>query len=353
MRTALALFFLLSAAKRIACQAPVTMPQTQLRTITSAANGQEYVLYVHLPAGYSEVKTYPVIYLLDAQWDFPLVTGIVESLTDDGFVPGVIIVGITWGGKDPDYGYLRFRDLTPANGARFPQSGKGPEFLRFIKTEVVPFVESNYRAAKTDRTLVGNSLGGLFALYALFAEPGLFTRYVVSSPTLGFAGGIAPYEQKYASGAPDLPVRLFLTVGEVEVPHIAQIREFTAALGARHYRSLELDTLIVTNAGHNSNKPEGFLRGLEAVFTPIPIAIDGAMLDRYVGTYQFAGYTEDVVKDNGRLYLVIPEGTRFLLNPTSDSDFYTRGVYSIVHFKPAGMEVEQWGGGRVFANKVR
>jgi len=366
--TALALLFLLPSPKPIASQArdsgAVRIPETQLRRVTSSANGQEYLLYVHVPSGYSTAtSTYPVLYLLDAQWDFPLVVGLVESLTDDGFVPPMIIVGITWGGggggggKDPDYGYLRFRDLTPTYGARFPQSGKGPDFLRFIKTEVIPLVESDYRAANTDRTLMANSLGGLFALYALFAEPGLFDRYVVSSPTLGFAGGIAPYEQRYASTASDLPVRLFITVGDVEVPHIAQIRDFTAALSARHYRALELDTLIVRSAGHSSNKPEGFVRGLQAVFAPRPLAIAETILDRYVGKYQFPGYTEQVVKDKAQLYLIIPEGTRFLLNPTSEKDFYTRGMYSVVHFKSgeagqaAGMDVEQ-PGGRVYAAKV-
>jgi predicted alpha/beta superfamily hydrolase len=354
MRTAVALVLLSCAVEQLAGQA-VSVPQTQQRSVTNAVNGQEYVLDVHLPDGYtSDTTTYPVLYLLDAQWDFPLVTGLVESLTDDGFLPAVIIVGITWGGKDPDYGYLRFRDLTPANGGgpRFPQSGKGPEFLRFVKTQIIPFVESNYRAAKTGRTLMGNSLGGTFALYTMFTEPGLFDRYVVSSPNLGFGGGIAPYEQKYAASASDLPVRLFISVGDVETPHIAQIRAFTAALTSRHYRALELDTLIVTNAGHDSNKPEGFVRGLQAAFAPKPLAIDTTILDRYVGKYQFAGYTEDVVRDKDQIYLVTPEGSRFLLNPTSDKDFYTRGVYSIVHFKAAGMDVEQQGGGRVYANKI-
>src|SRR5690349_20126718 len=107
MRTALALCFLLPSATYVACQAPlpqVEIPATQLRRVTSAVNGQEYLLYVHLPPGYADATTtYPVLYLLDAQWDFPLVIGLVESLTDDGFVPPMIIVGITWGGKDPDY----------------------------------------------------------------------------------------------------------------------------------------------------------------------------------------------------------------------------------------------------------
>ncbi len=105
--------------------------------------------------------------------------------------------------------------------------------------------------------------------------------------------------------------------------------------------------MIVKSAGHSSNKPEGFVRGLQAVFAPKPLVIDQAILDRYVGKYQFPGYTEEVVRDKGQLLLVTPEGTRFLLNPTSDKDFYSRGMYMVVHFKSndagkiVGMEVEQ------------
>ena len=331
----------------------VEIPETQQRRLTNSINGQEYVLYVHLPTGYATATTtYPVLYLLDAQWDFPLVVGLVESLTDDGFVPPVIIVGVTWGGNDPDYGYLRFRDLTPTASPRFPQSGKAADFLRFLKNDVIPRVESDYRATKTDRTLMGNSLGGLFGVYSMFAEPGLFNRYVLSSPNLGFAGGVAPFEQRYASTAKDLPVRLFIDVGDVEGPHIAQLNDFAASLRARHYRGLEFETLIVKSAGHDSNKPEGFVRGLQMVLAPKPLAIADTILDRYVGRYQFSGYTEQVVRDKGQLYLIIPEGTRFVLNPTSEKDFYTRGVYSVVHFNATGMEVEQQGGGRISAAKI-
>jgi predicted alpha/beta superfamily hydrolase len=336
----------------------VEIPETQLRRVTSSVDRQEYDVYVHLPADYSNAtKTYPVLYLLDAQWDFPLVVGLVESLTDDGFVPPMMVVGITWGGKAPDYGYLRFRDLTPTNSPRFPQSGNGLNFLHFIRNDLIPRIESDYRAAKTDRTLMGNSLGGLFGLYALFAEPGLFNRYVLSSPNLGFAGGIFPYESRYASTASALPVRLFIAVGDVEGPHIGQVQDFATLLRSRHYRELELETLIVKSAGHSSNKPEGFVRGLQAVFAPKPLAINEAILDRYVGKYQFRGYTEDIVRDKGELFVVIPEGTRFLLNPTSEKDFYTRGVYMVVHFKSndagniVGMDVEQ-PDGRVYVEKI-
>ncbi|HZE86255.1 MAG TPA: hypothetical protein VE035_18175 [Puia sp.] len=40
--------------------------------------GQEYQLYIHLPGNYlkDSVKTFPVMYLLDGQYDFPFLTGV-------------------------------------------------------------------------------------------------------------------------------------------------------------------------------------------------------------------------------------------------------------------------------------
>ena len=94
----------------------VSIPSTQKLSLKSKIIDQEYDLLVHLPGNYNtqKDKTYPVLYLLDAQWDFPLVTGLYGSQYYDGFIPdGLIIVGITWGGKDPNPSLLRFRDFTP------------------------------------------------------------------------------------------------------------------------------------------------------------------------------------------------------------------------------------------------
>lgn len=344
----------------------VAIPRTELQRLTSSIDGQEYVLYVSLPAAYSDAsKTFPVLYLLDAQWDFPMVVGLVESLSDDGFVPPLIIVGITWGGAKPDYGYLRFKDLTPVNSARIPQSGNGPSFLRFIKNELVPFVDSRYRTTKTERALMGNSLGGLFALYALFTEPGLFNRYVVSSPTLGFGNGMKTYEAAYAAQHSQLPVRLDIDVGELEGPHVSQVQDFAAVLRARKYQGLELETLVIKGTGHSSNKPEGFVRGLQAAFAPRPVTVDPRILDQYVGVYQFPGagmhpgYTIGIQKEKDGLFVVLPEGTKFLLNPQTETDFYTRGVYMVVHFKRnnegrvVGLASEQQSGGEEDAVKTK
>ncbi|MGZ4019590.1 MAG: alpha/beta hydrolase, partial [Flavisolibacter sp.] len=162
----------------------VTIPGTATKEIVSSmVKGQQYVLHIMLPGGYAtSTKIYPVVYLMDSQWDFPLVTALYGEQYYDGFIPQMIIVGVTWGGKNPNPDSLRARDYTPTNVKGTPQSGGADKFLAFMQKELFPFIEANYRADKNDRTLVGCSLGGLFTMYTLFTHADMFTRYVATSP---------------------------------------------------------------------------------------------------------------------------------------------------------------------------
>src|SRR5437667_11787494 len=134
---------------------PVTIPGSEVRKLTSSiVTGQEYELQIFLPAGYaSKTKKYPVVYLMDSQWDFPLVKCIYGEHYYDGFIPELIVVGVTWGGINPNPDSLRARDYTPTKETRTPQSGGADKFLSFMKEELFPFIETNYRAEADNRIL--------------------------------------------------------------------------------------------------------------------------------------------------------------------------------------------------------
>src|ERR1041384_5543224 len=108
----------------------VEIAGSRVQKITSSIVNQEYVLQVYLPSGYEKsTKKYPVVYLMDSQWDFPLVTAVYGQQYFDGFIPELIIVGITWGGVNPNPDSLRARDYTPTNDKRSIQSGGAGKFL--------------------------------------------------------------------------------------------------------------------------------------------------------------------------------------------------------------------------------
>jgi predicted alpha/beta superfamily hydrolase len=313
----------------------VEIPGTQLLHITSSIMGQEYALYVNLPRYYDDTtRVFPVLYLLDAQWDFPLVNAVFGEQYYDGFVPEFITVGITWAGKNPNYDSLRAGDLTPTNIQQVPQSGKGAKFLSFIKEELVPFIDSEYRTKKDDRTLMGSSLGGLFTLYAMFNETELFNRYVLTSPALGWdTEVINTYEKAYAAQKSELPVKLFMAVGGYE-GGVSSFQKFVDHLKARNYKGLDLQSRVLEGIGHSGSKAEGFARGLQAVFSRPSVEVSPDILKQYVGTYQLGpGPSIKISMENGQLILHAPDNSTLVLQAESEKDFYVKGVYLFIHFK--------------------
>jgi predicted alpha/beta superfamily hydrolase len=248
--------------------ARVTLPSTEVRQLHSTATGRDYDIYVRLPDAYAQEqdKSYPVLYSLDGQWDFKMLDSIYGGLHYDGFVPELIIVGITYSGEDADYGTLRATDYTPVSDPRFGGFGEAPKFLAFIKDQLIPFIEANYRADASQKMLMGSSFGGTFALYALFSDPALFNGYLAASPVVPYGNNFAfEQEAEYARSHGALPVRLFICVGEVEELRWS-VERFMQVLRERNYTGLELETRTIAGEGHSSNKPEAYNRGIRFLF---------------------------------------------------------------------------------------
>ena len=266
-----------------------TISATEVRTLRSSVVNQDYLISVALPFHYDErpEKTYPVIYVLDANLFFGMVTDMVRAMNVRvpfcNELPDAIIVGIGYPADDSlaaihtQVMHFRMRDLTPEReeGAEqfiqehFPvpspaASGGAGNFLQFIDQELVPLIEAKYRVDAADRTLMGHSWGGLFALYGLFHLPSLFQRYVVVSPDLNF-----DYEQKYADQHDSLPVRMYLATGESELDEkgLSHFNAFISTLESRQYTGFTLTHQIIPNCTHCAVVAPAFQAGLVAVFS--------------------------------------------------------------------------------------
>ncbi len=149
------------------------------------------VLNIYLPEGYKQgdTTTYPVTYLLDgsADEDFIHIVGLYQfnSFSWINRVPKSIVVGIAT--------VDRRRDFTFPTGvekarAAYPTAGHSDKFIAFIKNELQPFVEKQYRG-RGRRTIIGQSLGGLVATQILLQQPSLFHQYIIVSPSLWWNNG--------------------------------------------------------------------------------------------------------------------------------------------------------------------
>lgn len=246
----------------------VSLGGSELRSLHSSNTGRDYDLYVKVPGSYEKEsgKKYPVLYVLDGQWDFKLMDSIVGGLVYDKFMPEAIIVGITYSGEHADYNALRAMDYTPVAMPDPKGSGGAPKFYAFVKDEMIPYVESKYRINAKRRVLTGSSYAGIFTLYALFSDPSLFYAYVSLSPAVSFGNRFAfKQETEFAKAHRELPVRLYLAVGGQE-ELTGPVKEYMKLLSGHAYKGLKLETRVIEGERHASNKPEGYNRGLRWVF---------------------------------------------------------------------------------------
>lgn len=148
-------------------------------------------LNIYLPEGYSKnnVEKYPVIYLLDGSIneDFLHIAGLVQYNNFPWIdrIPKSIVVGIANIDRRKDF-------TSPSNfneiKTRYPSSGGSENFITFLEKELQPYIEENYNVKK-DKTIIGQSLGGLLATEILFKKPELFDKYIIISPSLWWNDG--------------------------------------------------------------------------------------------------------------------------------------------------------------------
>ncbi len=247
---------------------PVTIANSEQFSLFSVNTQQEYKIYIHLPTSYStHDTTYPVMYGLDADIGFGSAAEMSTLLPVRNEMPELILVGIAYGAYPGQEGNNRTRDFTPTNVPEYPYSGGAEKFLRFIRDELIPVIDTKYRTNPTDRTLSGASLGGLFSLYVLFEHPGIFNRYKISSPSLWWDDGTTfDLEKKYAENHTDLPARVFLSVGDVEGTADSW-KKMVQVLEERNYSNLKLTSMIFEDAPHLTACFLAGIRGVKALFS--------------------------------------------------------------------------------------
>jgi predicted alpha/beta superfamily hydrolase len=180
-------------------------------------------------------------------------------------MPPVIIINI---GQSPakDAMTLRARDFTPTAIAEIPGSGGGPAFLDFLEHELIPFIDHTYRTNPSDRGLLGHSLGGEFALYALEQRPGLFQRIVAVSPAMPQDSVIFTDARRALSSLP-ASIRLDLSVGsDDELGFAKSTTAFARLLDELKPKGLDYRFTLYPGENHNSVRLVAFPASLYWVY---------------------------------------------------------------------------------------
>ena len=234
------------------------MAPIEFDTITSSITGRDYALTIVLPISYMFTDaSYPVVFVTDGDfYAIPLAMA-AGQLAFGQELSEVIVVGVDYGIPDP-MAWLELRELD-----------MGPEgraaFLRFFAEELIPQIESTYRAEATNRTLAGHSTGGDFALYGLLNGTDTFSQFIASSP--GRVAGLESALEDLVLDPGDAPARLFLSVGDMDdAAVVAAVEAFDSALLGVNAAGVSHQTMILDGETHLSARPRAFNSGLRWVF---------------------------------------------------------------------------------------
>ncbi|MBU7017357.1 MAG: alpha/beta hydrolase [Theionarchaea archaeon] len=232
----------------------------------SYSMGDYYKIYVSLPRTYSEESShsYPVIYVLDADWYFDGshvrlsddgVKGIVTRLAEKGEIPESILIGIGYPGE-----IKRGRDFLTSY----------THFYKFLTDELVPFIDKTYHT-NGGRTLIGHSDGGFFTMYALFRYPdSLFTNFIAISGDFTKLDRFLFTEEislsKRAAGV--FPVTVYMAVGDLEEARfVTSNREMAENLNMREYAEFCFTFKVYYGLHHSSVVGPAIEDGLLWIFS--------------------------------------------------------------------------------------
>ncbi|MFT4256417.1 MAG: alpha/beta hydrolase-fold protein [Pseudoxanthomonas sp.] len=252
------------------------------------AAGRDYPIWVALPNDYDKdaERRYPVLYVTDALYSFPLVRSIRNMVGQRGVnIEDFILVGLS-----PQSGLTskqsRSRDYTPTQPAARGDSddysaeeyGGAAHYRDFLQAQVFPQVESRYRVDVSRRAFAGHSYGGLFGSYVLLTKPEMFQTYILSSPSLWFDGhAIDKVEADYATNHDDLRAHVLFSTGQYETQGpepryfkngdmVGDNRRLAEKLKARRYPGLKVETSVLEGEDHFTIYPTVITRALLKVF---------------------------------------------------------------------------------------
>jgi len=238
-----------------------------LKSTTLSGEMRRYIVYT--PPSYSDTiaapQRYPVIYLLDGDAHFHSVTGLIQILgtgvNGTYAVPEMIVVAI------PNTN--RLRDMSPTkvtkglDGKPAPgmaSSGGMANFLGFIKSELIPAIDTKYRTMPY-RVFIGHSLGGITTIDALYTIPETFNAYVAIDPSLWWDDKVLLKQAKEHFNKPGVYQNKVLFLGQANTltpddtttnQHFNAMLQFNEVLGAYNKSGIRYGYKYYSGDDHGS-----------------------------------------------------------------------------------------------------
>ena len=243
-----------------------SLGEVKYHQLESTQLKRSFHVFVDLPEDYLDSdQSYPAIYLLDGGNTFPLMAAYHHYLRFGDETPRAILVGISYGADTFKEGNWRSTDYTaPSEEREF--WGGAAIFQKVLQDELLPLIESVYRADPARRIIFGHSLGGQFVLFNAVTKPELFSGHIASNPALHRN---LPFFLNW-QGENDMPVQIskvFVSSGEFDDPVFREpTLEWVAHWQAITPRPWFLEAHTLAGQTHLSAAPEAFRQGMDWLF---------------------------------------------------------------------------------------
>ncbi|WP_242083343.1 alpha/beta hydrolase [Aestuariivivens sediminis] len=210
---------------------------------------------VYLPPNYNTSGAhYPVLYMQDGQNLFDSKTSYAGEWEVDETLNalynetqfGLIVVAIDHGGDQ------RSNEYAPVDHQKYGK-GEGDAYVNFLVNTLKPAIDKTYRT-KSDRShtaIMGASMGGLIAHYALFKHSDVFGKAGVFSPAFWYAPECFQFTAERAHLRDS---KLYYVVGGKEDGEVLDnVTKMTRLLIAHKFPEQQLYTRVVEQGNHNES----------------------------------------------------------------------------------------------------
>ena len=286
MKLNIIIFFLaISAGNTFAQREVVRQPDERkpfilgvIEEYQSTILGENRTLNIYLPEGYNgnDTTKYPVIYLLDgsADEDFIHVVGLVQFNTFSWVnrIPKSIVVGIATVDRRRDF---TFPTTIAEDKKNYPTAGHSDKFISFIENELQPFIAKKYQT-NSEKTIIGQSLGGLLATEILFKKPYLFNKYIIVSPSLWWDdGSLLKQQSEILTENFKQKTEIYIGVGKeglapCTAPHVMEVDANLLAekLKLSKSKSMTIHFDYLPEEDHATIGHQGISNGFRMVYKP-------------------------------------------------------------------------------------
>lgn len=238
------------------------------RYLTSKETNSTYIIEIYLPPTYTDTqRKYPLLVLTDASFMMGIAETTFNLMTAFQEIPDVIVVGIGYPASSTlDWVRNRFRDMLPTHVEGYDPSGSADKFIAFIKKELFPYIENNYRVDTTDRCFFGHSFGGLLGSYILIEQSSLFNRYILASPIYWWDKEIIKRLSTKGFLSADSVKAVYTFIGGEEGVSVDHWKEFNEILITKLNKSTNFSQKVYENETHMSVTPAAFSTAVKFVY---------------------------------------------------------------------------------------